>query len=398
MSFIFRQAVRQHTKNERTETMARTGENIYKRKDGRWEARYIFSYNADGKAKYRYLYARTYSDVKAMLIKAQSISAAEAVKNKAANSERYEFWLSEWLRSKKIGIKDSTYIRYKNIIEKHIAPKLGKYPISKISTPLMEKFVSDKLSCGRLDGSGGLSAKTASDILAIVKGSFRYAQASGADTACRFGGITFKKASREMRVLSVCEQQKLLAVLLQGLDRYKLGVFICLYTGIRVGELCALRWKNISLGEKTLTVEHTMQRIQNTNPNVLCKTKIIITEPKSSASRRTIPLPGFVAEVLKPFAASPSAYVLSGESNALIEPRTMQNRFKSYLKEGGICDANFHSLRHTFATRCVEAGFDAKTLSEILGHSSVKITLDRYVHSSMELKRSNMEKLSPAAV
>ena len=199
-------------------------------------------------------------------------------------------------------------------------------------------------------------------------------------------------------MLSVFEQEQLLSILFENFDRYKMGVFICLYTGIRIGELCALQWKDISFSEKVIVVEHTMQRLQNDDPNALYKTKIIVTEPKSKASVRTIPLPDFVLNAIKPFLGSPSAYVLSGNCQEIIEPRTMQNRFKGYLEAGQINDANFHSLRHTFATRCIEAGFDVKTLSEILGHSSVKITLDRYVHSSMELKRSNMEKLTPVEI
>ena len=385
-------------KKERVNAMARTGENIYKRKDGRWEARYISSYNADGKAKYTYLYARTYAEVKTKLIRNQNLVETKLESEKNNNGEKYEFWLFGWLRSKKIGIKDSTYIRYKNVIEKHINPELGKYPINKISTPLMENFVSNKLNSGRLDGKGGLSPKTMSDMLTIIKESFKYAQTAGVITICRFDGINFKRNSQEMRVLSIFEQQQLLSILFENFDRYKLGVFICLYTGIRIGELCALQWKNISFNEKTIVIENTMQRLQNDDPNSIFKTRIIITEPKSKASLRTIPLPDFVLKVIKPFVAAPNAYVLSGKCKSIIEPRTMQNRFKTYLKKGNIDDANFHSLRHTFATRCIEAGFDVKTLSEILGHSSVKITLDRYVHSSMELKRSNMEKLTPVLV
>lgn len=199
-----------------------------------------------------------------------------------------------------------------------------------------------------------------------------------------------------MRVLSVSEQQKLLSVLLKDFDRYKLGVFICLYTGIRIGELCALQWKNVSLAEKTIKIEHTMQRLQSGDLHSQKKTKITITEPKSCAAVRTIPLPDFMIEKIRLFIGSPNSYILSKESKTVIEPRTMQNKFKSYLKEARIENANFHSLRHTFATRCIEVGFDVKTLSEILGHSSVKMTLDKYVHSSLQLKRNNMEKLKPA--
>lgn len=374
--------------------MARTGENIYKRKDGRWEARYIVSYNEAGKAKYKYLYARSYSEVKAKLLNARNGMTIIRDIEEQSDKEIYEFWLSEWLKAKKINIKESTYIRYRNIIENHIKPALGKYPINKISTALIEGFVSDKLTNGRLDGNGGLSPKTMSDILLIIKESFKYVQASGIITICSFDRISIKKTNQEMRVLSISEQKRLLSVLLTDLDRYKLGVFICLYTGIRIGELCALQWKNVSLSDRTLKIEHTMQRLQNEDPNALHKTKIIVTEPKSNSAIRTIPLPDFVAETINFFDGSANTYVLSGACKTIIEPRTMQNRFKSYLNEAQIDDANFHSLRHTFATRCVEAGFDVKTLSEILGHSSVKITLDRYVHSSMQLKRRNMDKLS----
>lgn len=374
--------------------MSRTGENIYKRKDGRWEARYIVSYDENGKARYKYLYARKYSEVKAKLAKAQNDLSVVHRSENNAEREPYEFWLAEWLKSKRITVKESTYIRYRNTIKNHINPKLGRYPIHKISTQMMEHFMIDKLQNGRLDGTGGLSPKTLSDILVIIKESFQYAQSSGVFTVCHFDRISLKKSNQEMRVLSISEQQRLLSVLLENFDRYKLGVFICLYTGIRIGELCALQWKDISLIEKTVKIEHTMQRLQNEDPNALCRTSIIVTSPKSDASFRVIPLPDFVIETIKPFTGLPDTYILSGEGRKVIEPRTMQNRFKRYLDESSIDNANFHSLRHTFATRCIEAGFDAKTLSEILGHSSVKITLERYVHSSMQLKRSHMEKLS----
>ena len=196
-----------------------------------------------------------------------------------------------------------------------------------------------------------------------------------------------------MRVLNKTEEGRLIQILTASEDRYKLGVLICLCTGIRIGELCALQWKNVSFSEKTLRIECTMQRLQYENEDSTTKTRVIITEPKSFAALRTIPLPDFLLERMKPYHESPNAFLLSGECKKYIEPRTMQNRFKSYLMESEIDDANFHALRHTFATRCVEIGFDIKTLSEILGHSSVKITLDKYVHSSLELKRNNMEKL-----
>ena len=136
-----------------------------------------------------------------------------------------------------------------------------------------------------------------------------------------------------------------------------------------------------------------MQRLQKLSPGENERTHIVISEPKSHMAKRLIPLPDFVLEVIEVFAGLPDAYVVAKKGKGYVEPRTMQNRFKQYVNLCGIEDINFHSLRHTFATRCVESGFDIKSLSEILGHSSVKITLDRYVHSSLEQKRVNMEKL-----
>ena len=230
--------------------MARTGENIYKRRDSRWEARYIASYDENGKAKYKYLYARTYTEVKAKLIKTQNHTHLSNNVEESKDKEKYEFWLDEWLHTKQLSVKESTYIRYRNTIENHIKPALGKYPISKISTSLMEQFVSHKLQDGRIDGNGGLSPKSMSDIIVIVKESFRYAQAYGVIGICSFERVSFKKRIQEMRVLSHFEEQRLLSVLFKDLDRYKLGVFICLYTGIRIGELCALQWKNVSLDNR----------------------------------------------------------------------------------------------------------------------------------------------------
>ncbi len=374
--------------------MARTGENIYKRKDGRWEARYIYMYNAEGKAQYKYIYASTYAEVKAKLLFYRSAKYEEA--SETRNRETYYYWLDEWLRSKRMSVKESTYMRYVKTIENHIKPVLGKYPIDKIGTELMEQYVIDKLQNGRLDAEGGLSAKTMSDIMVIIKESFKYARSRGVNTICDFDSISFKKTQKEMRVLSVIEEQKLVSVLMDTTDRYKLGVFICLYTGIRIGELCALKWKHISLTEKTVKIEQTMQRLQYEHTMTDNKTRIIVTEPKSNSAYRTIPLPDFVIDVIIPFVGYSEGYILSENGCSVVEPRTMQNHFKAYLSEGNIEDSNFHALRHTFATRCVEAGFDIKTLSEILGHASVKITLDKYVHSSMELKRLSMDKLRPA--
>lgn len=373
--------------------MSKKGENIYKRKDGRWEGRYIRCHDENGKAKYGYIYGRTYSATKQKLITKKSNIGGqfEHISNSTA---LYNEILDLWLQSVKINIKESTYARYSHLIDTHIRTHLGKYQISKISTQLVEEFIKKQLSNGRLKDGGALSPKTVTDILTIVKSSMEYAKYNNWNVISNLGKLTVKKKDKEMRVLNLSEQKALLRILLHDMDLYKFGVVLSLYTGIRVGELCALQWEDISLSNSILKVRKTMQRIQDTNVSATTKTKIIITEPKSQCSIRDIPLPPFVVDIAKQFASTPKAFILSGEKDKYIEPRTMQNRFKALVMESKIDDANFHCLRHTFATRCVEVGFEIKSLSEILGHANVNITLNRYVHSSFDLKYINMNKLS----
>lgn len=373
--------------------MPKKGENIYKRRDGRWEGRYIRCYDATGKAKYGYIYGRTYSDVKDELVQKK----ADAIRQPNSGSLRavvYSDILDGWLRASKLKTKESTHARYSQLVRTHIKPHLGRYQLSRISTQQVECFLEYLLSKGRLDGAGGLSPKTVTDILAIIKNTMEYARYQNLAVICNLEKLSVKGKEKEMRVLTPEEQDALAAVLVHNMDRYKFGVLLSLYTGIRIGELCALQWGDFETNLSTLTVRKTMQRVKNIDDVSSSKTKIIITEPKSQSSVREIPLPPFLVEIAKSFQANPEAFVLSGTIGQYVEPRTMQNRFQTYVKQSGIAAANYHSLRHSFATRCIELSFDIKTLSTILGHSSVNITLNRYVHSSMELKKANMSKFS----
>ena len=373
--------------------MSKKGENIYKRKDGRWEGRYVRSYDVNGKAKFGYVYGKTYCEVKQRLVEMKNAVLHNAVITDN-RSITYTELLTAWLNSSKINTKESTYARYTHLINTHIRPYLGKYPLFKITTQLIEEYVEQQLTRGRLDNTGGLSAKTVTDILTIIKSTMEYARYNNLPVVCNLGKLSIKKKDKEMRVFSQAEQDALIQVLVSEMDLHKFGVLLSLYTGIRVGELCALKWEDFDLNTGVLKVRKTMQRIQNTENGATTKTKVIITEPKSSCSIRTIPLPTFISDIAKRYVTSPKAFILTGDNKSFVEPRTMQNRFKGYVKESGIENANFHALRHTFATRCVEVGFELKSLSEILGHANVNITLNRYVHSSLELKSINMNKLA----
>ncbi len=350
--------------------MPRKGENIYKRKDGRWEGRYICFYDTANKAKYAYVYGRTYGEVRQKLIERRSSSGQQMHPQKQAMI--YSELLDLWLNSSQLSTKESTHAHYTQLISTHIKPQLGSYSLSCITPKIIENFIKLQLSEGRLDNTGGLAPKTVADILSIVKSTIEYAKYLDLPMICNLNKLTVKKKDKEIRVLSDEEQKLLLSVLLTNTDPYKFGVFLSLYTGIRIGELCALQWEDFDFAHNTVKINKTIQRIQNTEGETFSKTKVVITEPKSKCSVRTIPLPIFVADTAARFVSSPNAYILTGKDH-YAEPRTMQNRFKAIVKECGISDVNFHALRHTFATRCIEAGFEIKSLSEILGHANVNI-------------------------
>lgn len=372
--------------------MARKGENIYKRKDGRWEGRYIKERDNLGKAIYGYVYAKSYGEARNKLVDARMKTNKHSFTKESLST--FSYWTDLWIEQKKLSVKQSTYVRYKNSLEVHIIPKLGSLRIKTIDTNLLQSFFNEKAVSGRLDMKGGLSPKTLSEILMIIKSIFKYAEARGETINCALEQIIIKKNYQEMRILTIDEERRLNRVLLNNLNVYKLGILLCLYTGIRIGELCALKWNNVSFEEKTLKINKTMQRLQSDDTSR--KTKIIISDPKSNCSNRQIPLPDFLIKELKRFRGYDDCYILSLDNQRIVEPRTMQNHFKKYITEAKIEKANFHCLRHTFATRCVEKDFEIKSLSVILGHSSVKITLDRYVHVSMQMKRSNMSKVELA--
>lgn len=373
--------------------MPRKGENIYKRKDGRWEGRYIKSRSPNGKALYGYVYSKSYRDVKAKLAQAISSNTRTRQDNSPSNGVKsFDNYAATWISIRRSQVKESTANKYQNLLNSYILPIIGTTPLEQMTHDYIESYCNDLLCTGGTKGTG-LSPKTVSDILSLIRNILRSAANSGASLSCDVSSITIKQVSKEMRVLSRSEQERLCQYLYADLNSSNVGILVCLFTGLRIGEVCALRWEDISMSEHTLHVHQTMQRVQCADLSGQ-KTKIVITTPKSSCSIRTIPLPDCLMTVLQKHEHASAGYLLTGKSGSFIEPRTMQNHFKRVLANCSIADANYHSLRHTFATRCVELGFDIKSLSEILGHASVTITMNRYVHPSIELKRNNMERLS----
>lgn len=261
-----------------------------------------------------------------------------------------------------------------------------------ISRETVASYIAELLVKGGHCGTG-LAPKTVNSIISVMKNIFEYASVNKNLSLISFKGLNAKQNQKPIRILSTTEQNNLNEYLLKNPGNTSLGILLSLYTGLRVGELCALKWEDVSFDDKCIHVHKTMQRIQNLNGSDE-KTVVIISKPKSDCSIRDVPIPDRLFSIMQDYQKEPDTYILTGMKNLYIEPRTMQYRFKSTLKKAGISPANFHALRHTFATRCIELGFDIKSLSEILGHALVNITLNRYVHPSMELKQKNMNMLS----
>ena len=371
--------------------MPRRGENIYKRKDGRWEGRYICAYRENGRAKYASVYGKTYGQVK------DKLTASKAMQRKKPQSscpltvnELMDLWLLD--RGEKV--KDSSYYNYIALTNRHIRPRLGTVLVRTLSARKLEQYLADIRHCGRKDGRGGLSPKTVSDVLFVVKSALKLA-------IRKFGytdsdGIMEVKAPavvrRKIETFGEFETKRISDALLKNWNLKNAGIFICLNTGIRLGELCGLRWGDVNLNENTLKIARTVQRIH------LGKgTKMIVQTPKSISSERVIPLHPELIRMLQELRGQEqdNDYILSRSSKPL-DPRTVQYRFRSFLKRENIEKRNFHVLRHSFATRCIEKGMDIKALSEILGHSNVKTTMQLYVHPSMSQKRQYMQAVSTA--
>lgn len=363
--------------------MARRGENIYRRKDGRWEGRYKCGFDKDGKTKYRSVYAKTYNEVKEKLSEVRSEAVSFISSGKLTVKELF----SEWFSAVKFKVKASTYANYRMKVEKHILPEFSGLTYSALSARLVHEFIEKKLEYG-------LSAKYVSDIVVVFKSMTKYVSAEHGYNNPLINVILPKTQKKELHLLSETEQIKLKKYISENIDTTKIGIMLSYYTGLRIGEICGLKWSDIDFEENTLTVNRTVQRIMKKNGSK--STEVIVSSPKSLTSKRTIPLPAFLGDILKKHRKDSSSYVISG-SEKVTEPRTMQYRFKSILKKAGLPSVNYHSLRHMFATNCVKLDFDVKTLSEILGHSTVETTLNRYVHSSMERKIVCMNLISQSA-
>ncbi len=296
-----------------------------------------------------------------------------------------------WLADVRMRVKESTYTRYYRNVYRYLLPHLGETPVYKLNTLQVSGYADFLLSQGGIRGSG-LAPKTVSDILSTLNTVLQYGQICGYPCAPA-RGIRLPGSYRQTVTLPPDSRALLEKLILSRNDTTSIGIMLSLFAGLRIGELCGLRWEDIDLKNKTLTVSRTVERIADLNASYN-RTKLIISEPKTANSYRQIPLPHFLTERLGMLTPVEGAYLLSG-SDSPIEPCTFYKRYRRFLTVNGLPAYRFHALRHTFATRCVEVGFDTKALSEIMGHANVATTMAIYVHPPMAQKRRYMEKLAP---
>ena len=329
--------------------MARRGENIRKRKDGRWEGRYIKARTPEGKIQWGYVYGTVYAEVKRVLIQKK---AEAGFYNLKRTDLTFEALAEVWLRSQRNSIKESTYAHYSY-------------------KPL-----------------GNSSAR---ECLSMLRRICKYAAHLRLIRPMELE-VALPKAIDKISVpLSPAEQQRLYQYVQENPTPRKIGLLLGVELGLRIGEICGLQWGDFDLKLGTLKINRTVCRISCENGH----TKVVIQTPKTRTSRREIPIPKCLLVMLKKLHgnASNATWFLSGNESKPTESRCYRKSIKAYLKQATVRQVRPHALRHTFATTCLQAGCDVKTLSELLGHANANITLQRYVHSDLTRKRREMNRI-----
>ena len=366
--------------------MPRKGENIYKRKDGRWEGRVL---KLDG--KYRYLYAKTYREVRSKMKDTRELNKfvnTKRTNKKESAADLFEAWLSGEIMTR---LKPSTYENYYHCINKYVIPYFRLPGNAQLSEESIRQLVEE------INQNAAISVSYRRKILSILKTALReiYRDVPNHPSVAELVTLPKVRSSKEVPVFSMKEQRMIEHVVQQSEDKRLLGIMLCFYSGIRLGELCALKWEDFDFEAGAVSITRTVSRIQNREPNRE-KTVLHVGTPKSETSLRKIPLPAFLLRLIEKYSLpfeEDDCYMLSGKA-APFDPRIYQRMYKKVLAAAGVKDRKFHTIRHTFATRALELGVDIKTLSEILGHSSVNITLNVYTHSLMEQKKVAIEKFN----
>ena len=367
--------------------MARRGENIHKRNDGRWEGRYIKAHTPDGKIQWGYIYGTVYAEVKQILIQKK---AEAGFYNLTRTDLTFEALAEVWLRSQRNAVKESTYAHYSYTLHKYLLPVLSKVSVASLDESFLEQAMQ-QIIVPTDAAHKPLGNSSARECLSMLRRICKYAAHLRLIRPMELE-VTLPKAIDQISApLSPAEQQRLYRYVRENPTARKIGLLLGLELGLRIGEICGLQWGDFDLKLGTLKINRTVCRISCGNGH----TKVVIQTPKTRTSRREIPIPKQLLIMLKRLRgnASNSTWLLSGTESKPTEPRCYWKSIKAYLKQAAVRQIRPHTLRHTFATTCLQAGCDVKTLSELLGHANANITLQRYVHSNLTRKRREMNRI-----
>ncbi|MGX7202484.1 integrase [Enterococcus plantarum] len=367
--------------------MSRKGENIYKRKDGRWEGRYKKGRKESGQLQYGYIYGKTYGEVKERLysfkLKYQTI-----IQLHGESTLSYEEWGGIWLKQQQGLIKHSTYTSYLYKLKKYIFPVIGQTPLNQLTTNQIQELIEEFQK-------RDLESTTIHVLYQILKKSLKEAveQKRILQTPCQMIRLPKKKKNRASALTK--KEQERLEKKAKTLPLYKgLPVLLALNAGLRIGEIAALRWEDVDLDQRIIHIHQTFQRLPLEMENQ--KTQLVFDNSKTESSNRVVPISFSLYKYLKKWRKkAPGAYVCSNKSTPS-EPRLLTYYFHEIREICGINSVHFHQLRHTFATRCIESNGDIASVSKLLGHTSTQTTLDIYTDSLLESRQQVIEKMELA--
>ena len=290
-----------------------------------------------------------------------------------------------WKSDKQRYVKQSTYAAYVLVLENHILPSFCD--CEAMSEKLVQEFVLQKLN-------GGLSIKTVKDILIVLKMVMKFGVKNEWTNYCEWDiKYPTTEINKEIEVLTVAHHKKILNFIKQNFTFRNLGIYISLTTGLRIGEICGLKWSDINTDNGTITVNRTIERIYIVEGERK-HTELVINTPKTKNSCREIPMNKELLAMVKPLkkVVNTDFYVLTNEEKPT-EPRTYRNYYHRLMARLDVPRLKYHGLRHSFATRCIESNCDYKTVSVLLGHANITTTLNLYVHPNMEQKKKCITKM-----
>ncbi|MHC5375746.1 tyrosine-type recombinase/integrase [Enterococcus sp. LJL120] len=368
--------------------MSRQGENIYHRKDGRWEGRYIKGRKLDGSIQYGYVYRNTREETKRVLNVFKSSYQPTVMKPRPEISLTFKEWVTVWLRRIELQVKKTTLSNYHYKLNKYILPIFKHKKLYEINEESIYSYIEELQS-------NHLSMSSIQSIFTLFKQILSSGLSSIQCDATFLSLIKLPKRDwTKVTSLSLSEQKKLTLAADQEPEKKGLPVLIALHTGMRIGEIAALEWHDIDFDKNIIQVSKTCQRILDQGKTT-AKTYIHIDETKTKNSIRVIPMTPYLREKLIHYKHNNAMnrWVFTNNDGPC-EPRLLTNYFHTIRKKVDLTHIHFHQLRHTFATRCLEALSDIPTVSALLGHKSTQLTLDVYSDVLMDQRLQTIEKIA----